>query len=156
METEYDSLMVEFTIACDQYTTDGGSAHFTWGELNGYWAGGNESLHQPYGHIDASLPSMLEALRTLALADTTLGITSLPLSSGYRCPAGNQRVGGVPDSYHMKGLAVDISTRVLWSHLPEAEWKDRYEKLQRLARSVGFKALPFDRYPDHHLHLEPE
>lgn len=30
------------------------------------------------------------------------------INSGYRCPALNKAVGGVADSYHQKGLAVDI------------------------------------------------
>lgn len=32
------------------------------------------------------------------------------ISSGYRCPAHNARVGGVADSAHTKGLAADILT----------------------------------------------
>ena len=30
------------------------------------------------------------------------------INSGYRCPQLNKEVGGVEDSYHLKGLAVDI------------------------------------------------
>ena len=30
------------------------------------------------------------------------------INSGYRCPQLNKAVGGVEDSYHLKGLAVDI------------------------------------------------
>lgn len=32
------------------------------------------------------------------------------VQSGYRCPALNQLVDGVPTSYHCKGLAADISS----------------------------------------------
>ena len=38
------------------------------------------------------------------------------ISSGYRCPALNQAVGGVPNSQHLKGEAADIvlpSTRLV-------------------------------------------
>lgn len=31
------------------------------------------------------------------------------ISSGYRCPELNERVGGSPSSAHMQGLAVDIN-----------------------------------------------
>jgi hypothetical protein len=31
------------------------------------------------------------------------------VTSGYRCPELNDEVGGVEDSYHMEGCAVDIS-----------------------------------------------
>lgn len=33
------------------------------------------------------------------------------INSGYRCPALNKAVGGVPTSEHMKGMAADIDTR---------------------------------------------
>ena len=32
------------------------------------------------------------------------------VNSGYRCPAHNQKVGGVPHSDHLRGEAVDIAT----------------------------------------------
>lgn len=31
------------------------------------------------------------------------------VNSGYRCPFHNQRVGGVSNSYHVQGLAADLS-----------------------------------------------
>ena len=34
---------------------------------------------------------------------------AIVIASGCRCPEYNARVGGVPDSAHTKGLAVDIS-----------------------------------------------
>ena len=40
------------------------------------------------------------------------------ITSGYRCPKHNEEVGGVPDSAHTKGLAVDI-------HIPDNKF--RYE-----------------------------
>lgn len=33
------------------------------------------------------------------------------VNSGYRCPALNRAVGGVPTSYHVRGMAADIDTR---------------------------------------------
>lgn len=39
----------------------------------------------------------------------------LRVTSGYRCPVGNQRAGGAPNSIHMQGLAVD------WNQLSSEE-----------------------------------
>jgi uncharacterized protein YcbK (DUF882 family) len=36
--------------------------------------------------------------------------SSIRITSGYRCPAHNQQVGGVPDSQHLKGTATDIQS----------------------------------------------
>ena len=33
------------------------------------------------------------------------------VNSGYRCPALNRKVGGVPNSYHLRGMAADINAR---------------------------------------------
>lgn len=33
------------------------------------------------------------------------------INSGYRCPEENRRVGGVSDSYHLRGMAADIHIR---------------------------------------------
>lgn len=35
-------------------------------------------------------------------------VGTLPVSSGYRCPAYNKKIGGEPDSAHVEGLAADI------------------------------------------------
>ena len=41
------------------------------------------------------------------------GIIERPIyiNSGYRCPAYNQKVGGVVNSYHLIGLAADIRVK---------------------------------------------
>ena len=33
------------------------------------------------------------------------------ITSGYRCPALNRKVGGVANSYHTRGMAADITTK---------------------------------------------
>ena len=44
--------------------------------------------------------------------DKARGIAGIPfrINSGYRTEAHNRKVGGVNDSAHLKGLAVDIAT----------------------------------------------
>ena len=41
------------------------------------------------------------------------GIIERPvyITSGYRCPSYNQKIGGVVNSYHLIGLAVDIKVK---------------------------------------------
>lgn len=53
-------------------------------------------LHEPT--LDA-----FEALRR------ALGGNPIPIYSGYRCPVHNARVGGAPNSFHLKGMALDIA-----------------------------------------------
>ena len=53
--------------------------------------------------IDSRLIELAERLRE------HLG-KPLVITSGYRCPEHNRRVGGVPDSPHVKGLALDVLT----------------------------------------------
>lgn len=54
---------------------------------------------------------------------------ALHINSGYRCPALNQAVGGVPTSQHTKGEAADIKA-------------EHPAKLAQLAYNLG---LPFDQ-----------
>jgi len=47
-----------------------------------------------------------------ALQDLRLQVGfPLKINSGYRCSIYNEHVGGVKNSYHVKGVAVDICTR---------------------------------------------
>ena len=43
--------------------------------------------------------------------DKARGIANIPfkLTSAFRCPSHNKTVGGVPDSAHLTGKAVDIA-----------------------------------------------
>jgi len=53
---------------------------------------------------------MLELLREAVSQE--LGRTApLIVTSGYRSPGHNVRVGGVPNSYHVKGMAADVICR---------------------------------------------
>ena len=54
-------------------------------------------------NINSSLVLMLEDAREFAKVP-------FKINSGFRCEAHNKKSGGVKDSAHTKGLAVDIST----------------------------------------------
>ena len=57
---------------------------------------------------DALLPNLRLLARGLDRVRLLLG-RPLEISSGYRCPDLNAAVGGVPDSQHALGLAVDFT-----------------------------------------------
>ena len=66
------------------------------------------------------------------------------VTSGYRCPSHNKRVGGENTSYHTQGLAVDITTDY------------DIEKLVILAREIGFRGIGiYRRLRFLHLDLGP-
>lgn len=52
--------------------------------------------------ISSRLVAMLEALRQ------ELGVPFV-INSGYRCPVHNKRVSDATNSYHVRGMAVDIA-----------------------------------------------
>ena len=53
--------------------------------------------------VDSLLAEVLEDIRAQC------GGRPIVISSGYRTPAYNKKIGGASDSYHMKGQAADIS-----------------------------------------------
>lgn len=71
-----------------------------------------------------------DLLNKLQLLRNKVG-KSLTINSGYRCPQHNKNVGGVKDSLHMKGQAVDIK-------LVNGLSVDTFAKL---AEEIGFKGI---------------
>ena len=72
--------------------------------------------------IDNSLPEIylprVYALATI-LEDIRLSIlTPIHITSGYRCPSLNEKVGGVPKSKHTLCLAVDFTFDLFHKNLP--------------------------------------
>lgn len=73
--------------------------------------------------VDLNLIVLLEKLRA------EVG-QPIHVSSGYRCPKHNAAVGGATNSYHMKGMAADIT---IPNHSPS--------DIARLARKLGFGGI---------------
>ena len=73
----------------------------------------------------------MDALEALRIAQDR----PLTINSAYRCPEHNVNVGGVKDSFHVKGMAFDISIRGM----------TELERLQLMddAIEVGFTGLGF-------------
>lgn len=147
---ERDTLAAEYekfpsagiTPACTQFDGSGGSQHFTWSELNGGFSNGNP--HSPFGMYDACALSGLEMTRS------NYNRGGIRLSSGYRCPHGNNGIPGAsPTSLHMRGLAADMYS---YDH-PWTE--DEFNRLRQAAVDTGFTAEAFtwSTYSDRHLHV---
>jgi hypothetical protein len=93
---EYAQYEVNWIPTCGDFASGGGTAHFSWNELNGGFREGNP--HSPWGIVTSRLTDGLEATRANYGAP-------IYLSSGYRCPHGNRRVDGDQYSLHMHGRA---------------------------------------------------
>lgn len=85
--------------------------------------------------LDPELVVLLEKLRTL------VG-TPLVIHSGYRTPATNTRVGGASNSYHLRGMAADLS----WNGMD-------LDQAASLAATVGFRGIGLKR-KNGHLHVD--
>ena len=140
MEKEYEDRGVSPVIRCEDFTRSGGSVHFSWHELNGGWQGGNESVHKPWGFINAVLTTGLEWARVNYRAKGNNSQLPLPLSSGYRCPDGNATLpSSSPDSFHIQGRAADVPSSLV-SSCKDVE--DAFEE-------AGAHVVGCDRHADH-------
>ncbi|MGH7470673.1 MAG: D-Ala-D-Ala carboxypeptidase family metallohydrolase [Longimicrobiales bacterium] len=125
---------------CADFEDDGGSAHFTWSELNGGWAEGNP--HQPWGWINSILPQRLEETRT------NYNRGGITLASGYRCPHGNAGLpGAAVNSRHTHGRAADMySSSHSWTETEFNHLRTAAEQTNTLETSF------WNTYTDHHYH----
>ncbi len=154
------------TPTCDDLEHNGGgTAHFSWAELNGYFQRGNP--HTGYGWVQESLKSGLESLRAAwgrsPVRRANRYTAALPVTSGYRCPHGNTQVGGDDSSWHLEGRAADISTKRIAGIGPNyggmtpaqrALIEDLYSEISRLALQLGATDLQgFREYDDRHFHV---
>jgi hypothetical protein len=130
-----------FRPTCADFKSSGGSTNFTWTELNGGFSNGNP--HNPWGIVNSSLTTGLQATR----ANYDRG--GIRLTSAYRCPEGNQAVGGVANSSHTYGRAADMySSSHTWT-------EEEFALLRTAALNTGntTELLTWDSYPtDRHLH----
>jgi hypothetical protein len=138
---EYHDYNVNLTPACSDFASSGGSANFSWSELNGHFQDGNP--HNPWGLVSVALTDGLEATRS------SYNRGGIRLTSGYRCPHGNYSptVGGAVNSIHMHGRAADMySSDHPWT---EAE----FILLKAAANLWGpTESFDWDTYADHHYH----
>jgi len=69
--------------------------------------------------IDAKIIEGLEKFRFL-LSKIEGEEIAVKITSGFRCKKHNEQIGGSKDSYHTKGLAVDIQTKASVQNMLEA------------------------------------
>ena len=86
-----------------------------------------ECTHPDHHHVlvDSGLVEKLQKLRD------RLGFP-LIISSAYRCPERNKQVGGAKNSYHVRGMAADIS---LHNQILDTE------TIASLAKKIGFAGI---------------
>lgn len=65
------------------------------------------------GALPENLQAVINAARMMERVREILGNQPIRVSSWYRCPAWNKRIGGASDSQHLYGRAVDFTTRNL-------------------------------------------
>jgi len=76
---------------------------------------------------------------------TKLGVS---VTSGYRCKEHNKAVGGVPNSYHTQGKAIDI-------YIGGQHYNDKdVVSFVKAARYVGFHRIGWKRYKGVFVHLD--
>jgi len=139
MIAEYATRRVNFRPYCVSFSNGGGSANFSWSELNGGFQQGNP--HNPWGIIRPALTGGLEATR----ANYNRG--GIRLTSGYRCPHGNSQADGAPQSLHMHGRAADMYSN-------DHPWTEDEFNLLKAAADVTGPAESFfwNTYLDRHYH----
>ena len=99
------------------------------------------------------IPSNLQANANLTIAVVNEIFAQIPeakfrFTSGYRSPARNKAVGGVPNSYHLTALAADF--------VPTAGTAKQYEaRVKAICAKYGFEVLYHSVTSGLHFHIEP-
>lgn len=155
MADEYENPDYQNTLrpACTDFKTSGGSANFTWAELNGHGYLSSPPYGNPHydnggwGMINSTLTTGLEAARSI------YNRGGIALSGGYRCPHGNAGISGaVANSYHTHGRAGDMYS----AEHGGKNWSLAECELLRNAvldsNPIPNETLSCTRYDDKHLH----
>jgi hypothetical protein len=110
---EYDSFSVSTPHpVCADFKSSGDTTHFDWSRMNGGFQQGNP--HNPWGWVTQELKA------GLVNTYSNYNRGDIWLESGYRCPHGNDTVGGDAQSTHMRGRSADMwSLQHAWTH---SEW----------------------------------
>jgi len=110
-ETTVKGKKVTYYMNHDPYAKNGNYAR-TLANLEPHW---DMVEYQPYTAYKYFNKKEAENMNHefMLILDKARGIAGIPFSinSGYRTPAENKEVGGVADSSHLSGLAVDLRAR---------------------------------------------
>lgn len=153
---EYEDFPVNLSPDCDDFANSGGTATFSWPELNGrgpastppygnlHWGQGQ------WGIVRASLTTRLEATR--AHYGKPMAITG-----GYQCPHGNQGLPGADaNSAHMHGTAADFQSLAAdwdWDECQDLRLSvSAYTSIVSLCSAYGGDATT--QTPGTHLHAQ--
>lgn len=96
------------------------------------------------GDIKPELKVKIQKLRNLLTERSGGGDRPLVITSGFRCRAQNERVGGVPDSLHMTGDACDLYTPGMS--------REMIDEISYCAHQVGLGVLRY--YSDLFCHVQ--
>jgi len=117
---EYPQFSVNLSPSCNDFANSGGTAHFSWPELNGR----GPASTPPYGnlHWESDQWGIVKGSLKTGL-ETTRAYYGKPivLTGGYRCPHGNASAGGSPTSWHVHGRAADLRSEAQYWSMPECE-----------------------------------
>ncbi len=98
------------------------------------------------------VPAALQANAKMTISIVNEIISTIPgtrFTSGYRSPAHNKSVGGVPTSYHVKALAADIVP-------PGGQFQKYKAQISAIVEKYGYELIDEStKKGAAHFHIEP-
>ena len=108
---------------------------------------------QQFGGTEQVPPSLIpNANKTIAILNEIFAAIPQAMfrfTSGYRSPAHNKAVGGVPNSYHLTALAGDFVPMV-------GKAKDYEAQVIAIAAKYNYEVLYHNVLSGLHFHIEPK